>query len=114
LELVELVPHVVTAVISVGGTAITLAFTLGRKASQAEAENRELTKELEGVKKELEEHLKADALEHEKIRERHLNYVREASDRWNEMLRTLGQIEGMLNPRENSPRATSPRLPRRG
>lgn len=109
MDLAQYVPNILTAVISIGGTAVTLAFTLGKKARHAE----QLEQDHEELQKKFEEHVKASALEHEKARERHLNFVREASDRWYTLERTLGQIEGMIAPREN-PRATRPKFPSRG
>jgi uncharacterized membrane protein (DUF106 family) len=113
LELLEVLPHVVTGAASVLVTAVTTAFVIGRKVNQAETDKKQLEEDLKELKEKFNEHVKASALEHEKARERHLQHAREASDRWYTMERTLGQIEGMLSPREN-PRATRPKLPSRG
>lgn len=107
MDLVALLPHALTMVLSVVGTAVTTAFVVGRRIGQVEEKNKQRDAdlaalktgwrlEIEGLKEELAEQTRKCDSQNEQQRERHQQFAKEANEQWNQMERTLGRIEGTL------------------
>jgi Skp family chaperone for outer membrane proteins len=107
LDILALLPHAATVAVSVVGTAVSTAFLVGRRIGELEEKNKQRDAELAslkvgwrleltGLKEELDEQKGKCDDRNEQQRERHQQFAKEANEQWNQMERTLGQIEGTL------------------